>query len=344
MIYCFAPSTLLYIGACESLAKEPVTYVHYKDVTPEYNCDNETRVVKKWVELICDGALINLTEFCELRWKRVPTGRNSKEKLPGWTFSGNSLIELPNWAIVKDDTVTESALDLWSGIIKRKPLNIIGHSAGALNMIPALCGYSSSLVAHLRTIRNLYFRQHVTKVFLYNGVGQQIGKFLPWYLANKVQLIDCMDVNRLCQELAEKLGNQYSIISEISEMKNVTLYASTLEVEDGDYQVYLEKQIQEYPFSNDTVFVIKNHPRDARDYNHYFDQLGLKTISLTSLEWRWFPLEIIINVNPEFRYLGCYSSSMGSVDASRRYISMPANDEVVKLYQRAYSALAKSLI
>lgn len=344
MIYCGSISTLLYIAACEILAKEPVTFVHYVDVTPGYPDTQEIEVIRKWVTFICETASIDFN-FYVLKSKIKPTGEESVEdKLTNWIPYSRQLIELPDFTIAKGDTVTDGLLDEWSSITKDKPLNIIGHSAGSLNMIPALCGYSSPFITHLRAIRNMYFRHKIKNIFLYNGMGQQINKFLPWYMVNKVRLIDSVNVNRLCQRLAKELMSQYPLICEISRVKkNIILYAATLEVEDNDYQSYLENQIQKLPFPTDSVFVIKNHHRDPRNYCHYFSVLGLKTIPLSSLMWRWLPLEIILSANPEFRYMGCYSSSMVSVDASRRFVYMPAKDELVNFYNREYSALIKSL-
>lgn len=351
MIYCCGLTSLLYVAACESLIKEPITFVHYANMDLGKLETQESRIVRDWALFISQECSICI-DWLELKSRVRPSVQDYEDsfyKLPNWVNIGPGQCELPSLSIYKGDTIADNLLNIWSSsrrssITKGKPINIIGHGAGTLNIIPGLNGNSFLLINHLRTIRKIYSRHKIKNIFLYNGVGQQISKFLPWYLVKKVQFIDSLSLNRLCRRLSEKLMNQYPIISEILRIeRNITLYAPTVEVSDNDYASYLEKQVQEYPFEPDSTFVIKNHPRDQRDYRKYFDQLGLKTISLSSMLWRNLPLEIILNVNPEFRYMGAYSSAMVTIETSRCYVYMPAKDEVVNFYQSEYSALIKSL-
>ena len=340
MIYCSSISALLYIASCELLVKEPLTFVRYANTDPSYYDSEQEKIISEWIKFICKEAGIRLEGFYELK----SIFRSSVKEVPAqFVIWSNELIELPRWAVHNGDTLDDGLLSLWLTITKGKKLNVVGHGVGGiLNMIPALSG--NVFINHLRAIRNTFIRHKIDRLFFFNGMNQELAKFLPWYLARKVQFIDVQSVNRFCLQLADKLIERYPILSEVSKLnKRITIYAPTGEVKDIDYFSYLQKQIQYFPFAHDTVFVIKNHPSDPRDYGPYFDLLGLKTITLSSLEWRWFPLEIILNVNPDCQYLGAYSGAMLTIDRSRRSVYMPAKDEVVNFYHREYSALINSL-
>lgn len=344
MIYCGSLSLLLYIASCESLLDQPITFIHYADVTPGHpDVREETQTIWEWTRFICERTRSNLT-FLELKSTEKDNWKSDLDKQTSWIEYSRQLIEHPNLKIENGDTIADGILNVWVSITKHMELNIIGHGAGSLNIIPALCGFSSKFVSHLRLFRNLHVRHKIKKIFLYNGIGQQTRKYLPWYLLNKVEFIEGEDVNRICKKLAKELAGREPFIEEISKIRgNVTLYAPTLEVEDHDYPEYLDNQIKQYPFAANSVFIIKNHPRDTRNYEKYFQDLGLEALSLSSMKWRWLPLEIILNINPTIKYLGCYSSSMVSVDSERRYVNMPASNEIVKFYLREYSGLLKTL-
>ena len=201
MIYCGSISTLLYIAACEILAKEPVTFVHYVDVTPGYPDTQEIEVIREWVTFICETASIDFN-FYVLKSKIKPTVEESVEdKLTNWIPYSCQLIEFPGFVIEKGDTVQDGLLDVWSSIIKRKVINLLGHGAGSLNMIPALCGYSSPFITHLRAIRNMYFRHKIKNIFLLNiqQATTATKKFLKIKIPNLLwpRLTRCACIGRL---------------------------------------------------------------------------------------------------------------------------------------------------
>lgn len=354
MIYCGSLSILLYIAATNLLAKHPITFTHYVDVTYGDEDAAEVRTVEHWSTFISLFGGLD-TKFRKLKYKiKLDSSKSQKDtinwielsfQLPQKPCSRITLChEIPEFIIENGDTLADGIHNVWVPITKHMELNLIGHGAGSLNMIPKLCSFSSRSMSHLRLIRNLWVRHRINKIYLYNGIGQQTRKFLPWYLSNKVEFIEGEDVNRICKKLAKELAGREPLIEEISKIRgNVTLYASTLEVEDDDYPEYLDNQIKQYPFAANSVFIIKNHPRDTRNYEKYFQDLGLESLSLSSMKWRWLPLEIILNVNPTIKYLGGYSSSMVSIDSKRRHVCMPAKPAIVQFYLKEYSGLIKSI-
>lgn len=144
----------------------------------------------------------------------------------------------------------------------------------------------------------------------------------------------------------QKYPHDYDEICKIKSImnkhKNRYIYLPTGEVSYNEYYEYLKKQLSEVD-TNDSIFLIKQHPKDRGNYVSYFHKNNCESIVINSTKNRYIPVEILLFLLDYPTLVGSYSSSLlyakwwlNQSPILTEVVSSFCNDILVKEYSATY--------